>query len=361
MGVRGVDCKAAFQLETGAWGSGSVQCGANDMLPFLSEAISLDKQIATDNILVGRGGKGPHSLTRKIYTGPLNLRGVYEGRTLTLLAAVMGSGSVAPVSGSVYKHTLELDKITARTGNDVSHFGTFCIEKDLYIAEYKSTKPIKVTLSLTPDNNAVLAFDLVSYSFEEDSANNSDSSAWTPSDFEKIQFEDTVISLCAYDKDKSEWGAADHVCVSELTLTIDQAPEDIITNCSAPYSEEPEAGVRTVGLTFTVPTWDEDEATHVKDFTAEIEAHTKMMMKIELIGGTIPGFGDEKYKMTFYIPTFWIMKGDVNVAGEERISVTYECLVEVPSDASIELMEQGTNNNELVVTVQNTDSAAYLY
>lgn len=358
--IKGVDCKGGFKLETGSWGSGSVELGANDMLPLLSEGIALDKQIATDEILDGKGGKYTHDLTRKLYTGPVSLKGSFEGTIPVLMACVFGSGSVTHVSGSACRHILELTPTHAEAGNDVNHFGTLCFDKDHYIAEYKSTKPSKATLTFTPDANCVIDFDMFSYAFSESSVVNSGSVNWTEKSTKRIRFEHMKVYITQYNKDKASWEADDYVCVSELMLSVDRAPADIITNCSAPYGIEPVDGVREVGLTFTVPTWGPDQATEIRDFTTEIEADTKMMMKIVLEGTDISGGGGEKYTWTFYLPTVYIMKGDANIAGPDLISVTYECRIETPTDASITLMEQGSKNHECVLVITNTDCSPYL-
>ena len=94
-----------------SYGETPIECGAQDEVPLLSEAISRDMQKEPDNVVRNKAGVGGSDVTGKLVSGPVAVEAVYRGME-SILVTAMGfcnySASPETVAAGVYKHTFEL-------------------------------------------------------------------------------------------------------------------------------------------------------------------------------------------------------------------------------------------------------------
>lgn len=209
--MQGFKTKAAFRIETGAYGT-PISCNtAGYQIPFISENIALANEYGNSIQLRGLAGVKDNFQMAKKYSGDLTVELTYES-CLYLLAAALGMShqDESPETTNGYLHNLDPSSdLSTRDWNGFEERnptntrrarGTLCFEKDTSVWEYTSCMVNSLTIEAAPDRvKATLG--VVANKFDQDSATNGDSGSYSfSSNDEDVVWSDLTIYVKPVDE-----------------------------------------------------------------------------------------------------------------------------------------------------------------
>ena len=208
---QGVTSKAAFKIETGAWGS-AITCGAGNQIHIISESVKPSTEYESSVHLDGRGGVNSIYNTIKKYQGETVIEGHYSGME-ALLACALGAShqDVSPVSTSTdaNRHWFDLSndlslrafdnyEMNTPSGNAIRR-GTLAFEKTVSIHENASSVINTLSMEATPER-VTLTMNIASHTQAYENSTNTDSSTWTVPTGDQILFDDMTVYIKARDE-----------------------------------------------------------------------------------------------------------------------------------------------------------------
>ena len=207
----------ANKIETNTtYGGAVIACTAGDKIPLLSESVSLTKNIAPDNELIGNAGRRTPTVISNRFGGVVNLNGRYRGLEQFLYQALgftHADNSPIDVNGdaTVYSHLFEIDdcleikafKLPERnpaTGSKIRN-STLCFDKQTSIFEFLSTRVDSITFNADA-STGIMKVDVTVSAKSRDiaSATNTASSGWTLPASSEIKFTGLVCRIRPVDE-----------------------------------------------------------------------------------------------------------------------------------------------------------------
>ncbi len=203
---QGVTSKAAFKIETGAWGA-SIALGAGNQIHFMSESVSPQHDQESSVVLDGNAGQKTVYPTMKKVQGDVLVEAHYAAIE-SLLICTFGmshqDNSPVAVTTTTYQHWFELSndmserafngyEMETPSGNAIRR-GTLGFEKDTSVWENVSTMFNSVAFEASPER-VQWTFTVAAYDLDFDTGTNPNSSAWTFPDGSQVLWDDMIVYL----------------------------------------------------------------------------------------------------------------------------------------------------------------------
>ena len=225
-----------------------------ELIPYLTEGISFQKDRANDKSLTGDAGFNRSFVGVGKYVGPLKCNLAYGDLDIMIAAALGATAGVPVIVGiapALYSNTYSL-------ADEINHSFTLAADKAVSIHEWAGCKINKLTLRGTPSNPIEAEFEIVAktrlLSTDAAYAGNdaADITAATELDVPVVMFEDLVMLLG--DNVNALVAPTDNFCVGGFELVIDNhLRTDEQTNCGL---DEPERNERReIKLTLDFPSY----------------------------------------------------------------------------------------------------------